>query len=244
MLTRKEFYVKLCHAQDIKALERALLVLWYEGEFGQKKALTVSEVASIMKATGLGNPNVTILRKKLQRSRQTINEKNCLTLKPTAKTALSPQIKQLIGSSLPVVDLDTGFLPSEIWKDTRDYIERIAEQINGCHQYGFYDAAAVMIRRLIETLLIETYEHLKRQSEIQDADNNYFMLDEIISRATSQKGLNLSRETKKHLPSVKKLGDLSSHSRRFNAKRPDLDKIAFGVRVIVEDLIGLSALKH
>jgi|SRR5581483_8337787 len=44
-------------------------------------------------------------------------------------------------------------------RGTRGYIEKISNQINGAYENGWYDACAVMLRRLIETLIIETFEH-------------------------------------------------------------------------------------
>src|SRR5258706_10534985 len=52
-------------------------------------------------------------------------------------------------------------------KGTRSYIEKIANQINGCYEYGWFDACAVMIRRLLETLIIEVFEYHKIEAKIK-----------------------------------------------------------------------------
>ena len=39
----------------------------------------------------------------------------------------------------------------------KDYIVNIVYQINGTYEYGWYDACAVMLRRLMESLIIEAY---------------------------------------------------------------------------------------
>src|SRR5216684_1463567 len=39
---------------------------------------------------------------------------------------------------------------TSILKGTRGYIERVANQVNGCYERGWFDSCAVMIRRLIE----------------------------------------------------------------------------------------------
>ena len=49
-------------------------------------------------------------------------------------------------------------IPTALVRGTRGYIERVANQVNGAYENGWYDACAVMIRRLLETLIIEAFE--------------------------------------------------------------------------------------
>ena len=46
-------------------------------------------------------------------------------------------------------------LASSLTWNTRGYIEKVANQINGAFGKGWFDASAVMTRRLVETLIIE-----------------------------------------------------------------------------------------
>ncbi len=64
-------------------------------------------------------------------------------------------------------------------KGTRPYIEKISNQINGCYEYGWFDACAVMIRRLLETLIIEVFEHHKIESKIKKS-GDYLYLKDLI----------------------------------------------------------------
>jgi len=61
-------------------------------------------------------------------------------------------------------------------KDTRSYIERIVHQINGSYHRGWYDASAVMIRRLIETLIIEVFEARGIAHKIKDSRGDFLYL--------------------------------------------------------------------
>jgi len=136
-------------------------------------------------------------------------------------------------------------IPIFLVKETRGYIEKVANQINGCYESGWYDACAVMIRRLIETLLIEAFEHNGIADEIKDANGNFLPLEDIINRAIAETAKwNLSRDAKRGLPQLKQLGDRSAHNRRFNARRADLDKVIDGVRLIVEELLYISGLRR
>ena len=128
--------------------------------------------------------------------------------------------------------------------ETRGYLERIANQVNGCYEQGWYDACAVMIRRLVETLLIEAFERHGIVSAIKDKKGNFLPLEEIIARAVSETGKwNLSRDVKRALPKIKQLGDRSAHSRRFNARRLDIDKIIDDLRLTVEELLYIAGLR-
>ena len=155
-------------------------------------------------------------------------------------------------------DIDAAFVPPQegylartqqviplfLVQETRGYIERIANQANGCYENGWYDACAVMIRRLIETLLIEAFEHHGIASDIKDMQGNFLPLDNIIIRAINETNKwNLSRDTKRALPKIKQLGDRSAHSRRFNARRMDIDKIIDDVRLTVEELLYIAGLR-
>lgn len=126
---------------------------------------------------------------------------------------------------------------------TRGYILQIVDQINLCYEQTCYDACAVMIRRLIEVLIIETYDKHKVENEICDGDNNYYFLDELINRFTASSHWKIGRNTKSSLKKLKNIGDQSAHSRRYNAKRPYIDEVTHDLRVVTEELLYLSELK-
>ena len=129
-------------------------------------------------------------------------------------------------------------VPIGLIRDTRTYIESIVHQINGSYEQGWYDACAVMMRRLTETLLIETLNRKGFEAKIKTADGDYVPLDRLIGIATS--GLiELSRDTKRELSTVKSLGDKSAHNRRFCARRGDIDNIKLHFRAAVEELVAI-----
>ena len=137
-------------------------------------------------------------------------------------------------------------VPLSIVKDTRGYIDRIANQVNGTYENGWYDGCAVMIRRLLETLIIETFEHHNLAERIKlpnDPYGNFMQLGDLISKMIDEKSWNLTRNAKQALPRLKDVGDKSAHSRRFLAQRADIDKIQPDVRLVVQELVFLSGLK-
>jgi hypothetical protein len=128
-------------------------------------------------------------------------------------------------------------------RGTRGYLEKLAHQINGTYASGWYDACAVMIRRLAETLIIEAFEAHKLEAKIKDASGDYFMLRDLIDRMTAEASWTLGRNAKKALPKLKDVGDKSAHSRRFIAHREDIDAVLLDLRVVVQELLYLARLK-
>jgi len=129
-------------------------------------------------------------------------------------------------------------------RGTRGYIEKITNQINGCYEHGWFDGCAVMIRRLVETLIIETYEKHGIAYKIKNPfSGDFYYLSDQINCLIKETKWNLGRNTKTALPKLKDIGDLAAHSRRFNAHKQDIDKIISELRIVVQELIYLSGLK-
>lgn len=133
--------------------------------------------------------------------------------------------------------------PHTLVKGTRGYIEKIAYQINGSYGSGWYDACAVMLRRLIETLIIEAFECHKIEDKIKDQNGDYLYLSDLITKTLIEPSWNLGRNAKKTLPRLKNLGDLSAHSRRFVAHREDIEKVIPDIRTVMQELVYLAKLK-
>ena len=128
-------------------------------------------------------------------------------------------------------------------KGTRGYIEKLVQQINGTYENGWYDACAVMIRRLVETLIIEAYEAHSISASIKNYQGDFLYLGDLIAAALSESAWTLGRTAKKSLKELKDIGDKSAHSRRFNAHRQDIDKVSGDLRVAIQELIYLAKLK-
>lgn len=135
-------------------------------------------------------------------------------------------------------------LAKSLTRGTRGYIEKVANQINGCYERGWFDGCAVMIRRLVETLIIEVYEHKGVASEIKDPNSGDFLfLRDLIGKLLSSNHWNIGRLTRRMLPMLKDVGDKSAHSRRYNANKQDIDSIKGALRDVVQELLYLANLK-
>jgi len=103
-------------------------------------------------------------------------------------------------------------IPFASVEGTRQYIEQIVQQVNGCYVSGWYDACAVMTRRLVETLIIEAFEAHKIESKIKDSNGDYLYLKDLVVRALEESTWNLSRNVKKALPRLKDIGNQAATS--------------------------------
>lgn len=135
-------------------------------------------------------------------------------------------------------------LYASLFRDTRGYLEKIVHQINGTYERGWYDACAVMIRRLVETLIIESYERHNIAHKIKTSTGDFLYLGDLISATLKETTWNLGRNTRTALPRLKDVGDKSAHSRRFVAFRQDIDSVSADLRIVSQELLFLSGLKH
>lgn len=134
-------------------------------------------------------------------------------------------------------------IPLSLVRGTRGYIERVANQINGAYENGWYDACAVMIRRVLETLIIEAYERHNLATNIKNAAGDFFYLRDLIDKCLQEPTWNLSRNCKQAMPKLKDIGDKSAHSRRYNAHRGDIDLLLSDIRLVVQEFVYLAGLK-
>ncbi len=241
-MSLEDFCTKLSDL-TLSQSEQALAILWYHDEKKPDAVMSAGELAKIIHNMGLGNPNSTQLRDAIVRTGKVISTKSGLRLKVLARTQIRQSIESILGAAKPAVDQELGYLPQDVWKNTRGYIEKVCIQLNGCYQFGFMDAVSVLLRRLVETLIIEAYEKLGRDADIKDGSGNFFMLRDLIARACDSHPISLGRDAKESLKQIKELGDRSAHNRRYNANPSDLNKVQSGVRVVADELINIADLR-
>lgn len=220
-------------------LDRAIALLWFVGVDDQTVGMTAKEIAAVLQSGGHPQQNVSRLDATLRLDRRTASSKNGWALRPAARRSLDEAYAAYLGpKKLPVSD---SIVPMALVHGTRGYIERVADQINKSFDGGLYDCCAVMCRRLLETLIIEVYEHAGRAGEIRK-DGQFLPLSELVDRLENDSSIFLSKPGMRALKDFKRLGDLSAHNRRYNARLTDIEPIRSGVRLVTEELIHLAGL--
>jgi hypothetical protein len=137
---------------------------------------------------------------------------------------------------LPDIYFGDDMLPFDLYRGTRQNIERVADQINKSFHFGIYDGCAVLMRRLIEMLLILAFNNFGFEKDIRDGAGDYLQLSQIIDKAITNKTLDLSRSAKVYLDPFREKGNLSAHNPFHNARRKDLELVQPKFRHLVEEL--------
>lgn len=119
----------------------------------------------------------------------------------------------------------------------RRYITDIVHQINLTYEATCYDACFVMIRRLIETLIIEVYTAKGITHKIKNSSEDFLQLGDLISTIIKEPQCNLTRNAKRGLEKGKFTGDLSAHNRYYIANREDIDEGTTALRATVKELL-------
>ncbi len=134
--------------------------------------------------------------------------------------------------------------PMEIVEGTRNYIERIAAQANGCYQQGWYDACAVLVRRLIEILIVDCFEQHNTASKIEGADGRYYGLDRLIDLFLAETW-HMPQYMRRYLPrlkDLKEIGDSAAHGRSITTKAT-IDRFSQAIFHTFQGLIHIAGFE-
>lgn len=135
-------------------------------------------------------------------------------------------------------------LPSQLFENIPSYnIQAICKQINASYENNLYDCTCVMMRRLLEGLLVLTYQNYGIESEITDKNGWHFTLDKIIKNASQNDILALSANTKRDMALFKDIGNYSAHKIWYNATKQDIEPHMLKYRVIIEELMHKAGIR-
>src|ERR1019366_4383220 len=138
---------------------------------------------------------------------------------PTTPTSARVQaVRELVFSLRTTWKQPSTALPSQktvglfpltlLTQAKRGYLVTVGTQMNGCFESGWYDACAVMMRRLVEISIIEAFEHKGIAQKIKSADDNIRRLSDLVTIGMNEPMLSLSRNVKKYLPQLRDVGHM------------------------------------
>lgn len=133
-------------------------------------------------------------------------------------------------------------LPDALFSSLPANVQSLCKQINASYENNLFDCTAVIMRRLLESLLVLSYQKAGIEEEIMNG-NHHVMLDKIIKNAEQNKILALSSNTKKDMALFKDLGNYSAHKIWYNCTQGDIKPHILKYRVIIEELMYKSGLK-
>jgi len=224
--------------------DRARAILWWVGRGDSGIGMTTAEICATIEKSGHPKQNVSRLDSQLASDKRRVHRvpgSKAWRLSPRGRVELDERYELALEQPRVPKATDT-ILARTLFSNTRGYIENVVRQINASFDVGLYDCCAVMCRRLLETLIIEVYEHVGRAADIKGNDGHFFMFADLLRTISKDTAFNISRNAQRGLEDFKKLGDLSAHNRRFNAHKSDIEQIQNGLRVSSEELLHLAGL--
>jgi hypothetical protein len=223
----------------------AIALLWYRTEVEGAAEQTPSSLARSMHELSLrGLVNVSRLADQLRLDRTIIKgaAPGTVKLRLAAIPQLTAKYGGLIGST-PKPKIDDHVLPPDFFAGSRQYLQALVTQINGSYHFGFYDACAVLCRRLEECLLILAFEAAGARADLLDGNGEYRPLNEIIGLLSSTRHVKLARGSSAILTKIKELGDTAAHHPTYVTRQRDIDDQRVGYAKVVSELVHLAKLK-
>ena len=133
-------------------------------------------------------------------------------------------------------------LPDALFSSLPSNVQSLCKQINASYENNLFDCTAVIMRRLLKSLLVLSYQKAGIESDIMNG-NYHVTLDKIIKNAEQNVTLALSSNTKKDMALFKDLGNFSAHKIWYNCTQGDIKPHVLKYRAIIEELMYKSGLK-
>ncbi|MDD4076961.1 MAG: hypothetical protein PHT03_03175 [Bacilli bacterium] len=135
-------------------------------------------------------------------------------------------------------------IPEPLFDGLSPNIKSLCRQINASYENNLFDCTAVIMRRLLEGLLVLSYQNMDIEAEITDKNSKrHATLDKIIKNAEQNSTLSLSTNTRNDMALFKDLGNYSAHKIWYNSTQKDIAPHILKYRVIIEELIYKAGLK-
>ena len=227
-------YQSLC-ASELSEVDKAVVVIHL---IGAVDGTSTKEIASTLEAGGHAAINVSRLTKRLKLDKRVVNSAAGFKISAKYRSEVTAASSPFSG---PLRPANVGnSLDSGLFENARGYVTNVVEQINISYDNACFDCAAVMIRRLFETLIVDTFEKQNCLSEITTNDGNLLQLKGLIGKLRATPSFLISRQTKEAADHLKDIGDWSAHNRRHRARKSDIDLALKHMRLAASDLLHLS----
>lgn len=141
------------------------------------------------------------------------------------------------------INQDGTIIPTDLFIGLSPNIQALCKQINCSYENNLYDCTAVIMRRLLEGLLVLSYQNNGIEAEITENNGRHSTLDKMIRNAEQNTTLALSVNTRKDMSLFKDLGNYSAHKIWYNCTQQDIKPHILKFRVIIEELMYKAGIK-
>lgn len=224
-----------------RKIDIAAVFVWlHYSKYGE--SADIKTINSYFSLCNLPEFHVTQLREGLKKSKNVTRGTVQNTYKPTLKydDALKAQFPFAVVQSEEIVT-DDCILPDALVNNTRGYIISLSQQINASYNNNIFDGCAILMRRLLEILLIHSYEAIGKLDDIK-TDSGFNNLSYIINSTLSNKPFNLHKDSEEIIDTFRVLGNFAAHKIQYTTKRKDIDNVKLRYRLLVQELLYISEI--
>lgn len=238
-----DFIEKIENFTQSTLLQKVEYAFYYTEKIENAQGADLKAIITLLTANRCSVTNLSRLRTQIKSSRHFVKckEHDSYVLSLQVFRDLDSRFSTYFQNNTKIITSGI-LLDEEKFRINRHNINKLVDQINHCYEYNCYDACAVLMRKLFETVLILAYENLQIANEIKDSAGNYYMLESITGNAKNNSTLNLSREPKKSLDKIRDIGNYSAHNIYYNATKKDIDDISTLYRLVMEELYYKAGL--
>ena len=233
MITIKNF-IRKTNLEQKTEFEKVSYVSYYLVKSNNNE-FTINDIDKILKENGFFISNLSRIKNQVKKSKMFKNTKNdYYSLTNTGIKELK-FLEEVLDTD-DIVESEIELLELKIFYGHTTYLNKLVLQANKCYEEKCYDACATMLRRILEILLIKSYEILGIEQVIKDPNGNYYLLERICNDAKTNSTLNLSR-IKTKLDVIRNIGNYAAHRITYNTTKKDIDDIKVDLRVLLEELL-------
>ncbi len=199
-------------------------------------------MAKIIEKAKYGKQNISRLRSQIKKERAIIQRNDILSLNIKYREKLDKVYSSYLKNK-PIKKSDS-VLFLDNFSNTRSYIYNVVFQINASYDSNLMDCCAVMCRRLLETLMIETLIKKGLKTKIYN-NGNFLPYKELLKMLKAKTNICFGKTALRGLESFKRVADRSAHDIKFNAKKSrDIDPYIEGIEAASNELLLESNLKN
>ena len=226
----------------VPKIDIATAYVWYHFNINESE-ISLQEINEYFVDNALPKYNQTYLKEDLRKNKNVTKGNSLNTYKPVRKYQDDMEsLYPFVVTKSEEVVTDDSILPDSLLQNTRGYIENIGKQINASYNNNVFDGCAVLMRRLLEILLIHSYDECNKLNEISEGDG-YRNLSYIINYTMSNKPFKLSKEALETLDDFRQVGNFAAHKIQYNTKRKDIDNIRLKYRMTIEELLYAGKIR-
>jgi hypothetical protein len=236
MTDTKAFVYSLAHNDGKNELDLFIAVAWFLYET-TGEPVEFGQACEFMESKGIRhNINRSRLRGKLPKDKRISAPRGkAISISAPTQKALKEEYGKYLSSPPPKPKF--GFLSEEILEAQSETLKSLNVQLNLAFEHEMFDCTAVMMRRIMESLLIKAFSKNKARDEISDG-KNLRGLEDIIIQTTKTDAFHLARGSEKTMRAVKSIGDKGAHSPNYSITRSDIANLATDFRALIADLVA------